>query len=239
MKKWLVLSLILMAVHAEGVFPLLPSKVPLKTNVKVKSSRTKRKKAKYSPYGVRTSVQKDTTQKRFLSIEVRSMSPKIIRDIKISYQFYELRFEHSTTKRVLLTRRMGSTERLVPAGRGQLSIEQLKPLEKKVVETEPLETSYRSIQDRTKLIPKTTRTGTKFGGYIVEYYVGGELAKVDASSNKLYQAYLRSIQRPGTSSPLRMNIRRQSIGKDRRRGTGQPSPGENLRLFQKKRPEDR
>lgn len=208
MKKWFVLLFILVAARGEAMLPLPRAKAPLRTDVKVKRSRAQRKKNEYSRHGFRTSVQKNTEQKTFLAIEVRNMSPKVIKDIKITCRFYELHFERSTGTRMVLTRRMGSTERLVPSGTGHLSIAQLKPLEKKVVESQPVETSYRAIQDTTKLISRTKTTGTKFGGYIVEYFVGGELVKRDASSRRLYEAYLRSLRQPGASSPLRMNIRR-------------------------------
>lgn len=208
MKKWFVLLLILMTVRAEGMVPLPQTKVPLKTDVKVKSSRRRTKGNDYSEYGARTSVRKNTQQRSFLAIEVRNMSPKVMKDIKISYQFYKLQFERSTGTRMVLTRRLGGEEKLVRSGGGQLKIAQLKPLEKKVVESEPIETSYRATQDLNRRVSQTTTTGTKFGGYIVEYFVGGKLAKRDASSMRLYEAYLRSIRQPGTSAPLRMNIRR-------------------------------
>ncbi len=207
MKKWLVLLLLLTTVPAEGMFPLPQTKVPLQTDVKVKSHRTEQEKDKYSNSPVRTAVEKDATQKAILSIEVRNMSPRVIRDIKISYQLYELQFERSTSRRVLVGGGVGSREKLVLATHGQLTINELKTLEKKVVETEPLETSYRATQDLTKLISRTKSSGSKFGGYIVEYFVGGELVKRDASSRRLHEAYLRFIQPTGTSSSLRMNVR--------------------------------
>lgn len=190
------------------MFPLPQTKVPLRTDVKVKQSRTQTNKNDYSRYGVRTSVRKNTEQKTFLAIEVQNMSPKVIKDLKVFYRFYELQFERSTGTRIVLTRRMGNTERLVSCGSGQSSIPQLKPLEKKVVKSQPVETSYGATQDTTKLIARTKTTGTKFGGYIVEYFVGGQLVKRDASSRRLYEAYLKSLRKPGTSGPLRMNIRR-------------------------------
>jgi len=190
------------------MFPLPQTKVPLKTDVKVKSSRRRTKRNDYSEYGARTSVRKNTQQRSFLAIEVRNMSPKTIRDIEISYHLYELQFERSTGTRLVLTRRLGGEEMLVRSGGGQLRIAQLKPLEKKVLESEPIETSYRATQDLNKRVSQTRTTGTKFGGYIVEYFVGGKLVKRDASSRRLYEAYFRSIRQPGTSAPLRMNIRR-------------------------------
>jgi hypothetical protein len=208
MKKWFVLLFILVAVRGEAMLPLRQAKVPLRTDVKVKRSRAQRKKNEYSGEGFRTSVQKNTEQNTFLAIEVQNMSPKVIKDIKILCRFYRLQFERSTGTRMVLTRRMGDTERLVASGMEHLSIAQLDPLEKKVVESESLETSYRATQDTTKLISRTNTTGTKFGGYIVEYFVGDELVKRDASSRSLHEAYLKSLRRPGTPTPLRMNIRR-------------------------------
>jgi len=208
MKKWLVPLVILMAVQAEGMVPLPQLNVPLKTQVKVKSSRERNRKNRYSRTGVRTSTQKNTTQRVFLSIEVRNMSPKIIRDVKIIYRFYELQFERSTGQRIVFTRYLGGTEKLVQSSTGQLSIAQLKPLENKVVTTEPFETSYRSTRDTRTYISNTRTAGAKFGGYIVEYSVGGQIVKRDASSMRLYEAYLRSIRQPGRSGPLRMNVRK-------------------------------
>ncbi|NQT81784.1 hypothetical protein HQ563_02085 [bacterium] len=208
MKKWFVLLLSLAALQAEGMVPLPQLNVPIKTDVKVKSSKDRNRKNQYSRRGLRTSVQKDTAQRVFLSIEVRNMSPKVIRDMTISYQLYELQFERSTGKRLVLTRRLGQGEKLVAAGRGQLTIPQLKPLEKKVVESKPLETRYRSTLDTRKFVSQTKTTGTKFGGYIVEYSVGGRVVKRDASSRRLHEAYLRSIRPPGSSTGLRMNIRK-------------------------------
>jgi hypothetical protein len=208
MKKWFVLLFTLLLGRAEGMFPLPQTNVPLKTDVRVKSSRAQTIKSEHSPSGARTAIQRDTTRRVFLSIEVRNMSPRLVKDIAISYRFYELEFERSTGNRFVLTRRMEDTEKFVAANSGRLTIAQLKPLERKTVETEPLETTYRSTQDLTKAISQTKTSGKEFGGYIVEYYVGDQLVKRDASSRRLYEAYLRSIGAPDTSQPLRMNIRR-------------------------------
>jgi hypothetical protein len=208
MKKWLVPLLVMFATHAEGVFPIQHTKVALKTDIKVKTSKKGTKGNEYSAPGAWTGVRKDKAQSTYLAIEVRNMSPKIVKDLKISYQFFELQFDRSSTTRYVFTRTMGPDEKLVPSGRGELTIPQLKPLEKKVVETEPVETSYRSTQDLTKLIPQTKTTGSKFGGYVVEYFAAGQLVKRDASSRSLLEAYLRAIQKQKSAAPLRMNVGR-------------------------------
>jgi hypothetical protein len=208
MKKWFVLLLMLPAFPMEGMVPLPQTSVPMKTEVKVKSEKQRTRKNEYSAPGYRTAVKKNTSQSVFLSIEVQSMSPKPIKDLRISYRFYELQFERSSGNRLVFARRWGTKEKLVPSSGGQLTIEELKPLEKKVVESESLETSYGSETDTTKIISQTRTTGSKYGGYIVEYFVEGKLVKWDASSRRLLEAYARSRQAGGsTSGGLKMNVR--------------------------------
>ncbi len=209
MRRWLLPLLIVPVFGAEAMVPLPQMNVPLKTEVKVKSEKQRRRKNQYAPAGYQTSVNKNTSQSVFLSIEVRNMSPKVMKDLRISYQFYKLEFERSTGTRMVLTRRLGSQERLVSATRGELKIKELKPLEKKLVESGSLDTSYNSVQDRTKVISQTKTIGTKYGGYIVEYFLGGQLARRDASSRSLLEAYVRSLRgSPASSSGLRMNVGR-------------------------------
>ncbi len=209
MRTSLAVLFALLATAAEGTVPLPRTNVALKTDVKVKSAKEGKRKNEYSEIGYRTSVEKDTTQKVVLSISVRNMSPQLLKDIKISYQLYELEFEYSTGQRLILSRQIGpSNERLVPKARGELKIEQLKRLEEKVVQTDPLESSYRSTQDMTKIISETRTSGSKFGGYIVEYYVGGELVKRDASSRNLLEAYVGSLGGQPGSGTLRMKVGR-------------------------------
>jgi len=208
MKKCLVLLLVFVAVQAEAVLPQRQPKVSLRTDVKVKSSKDRSKKEAYSVYGRQTTVQKDTKEAAFLSIEVRNVSPQVVRDLKIVYKLFELQIDRSTNKRIIYTGRNPRTEKLVATESGQLKIEELKPLEKKVVESQTLETSYQSTQDRAWLISRTTTTGSKFGGYIVEYYVGDKLVKRDASSRNLLEAYMRSLQGQQPSNPLKMRTDR-------------------------------
>jgi len=205
MRKWLVLLLLIAISRVEGMVPLQQTTVPLKTDVRVKTSRRETVKDEYSGFGMRESSQKNITEKTFLSIEVRNLSGRLLKELKIVYRFFDLQFDRSTNERLILTRRMADTEKLIASGSGELTIADLKPLEKKVVETEPYETSYRSTQDLTKFIPRTKTTGTKFGGYIVEYFVAGQLVKRDASTRRLHEAYLRSIRAPGANS-LRMKV---------------------------------
>lgn len=207
MKRWLLVLLVLPALEAEGMVPLLKTSVPLKTKVRVKSEKQRTRKNQYSAPGYRTAVKKNTSQSVFLSIEVQSMSPKPIKDMRISYRFYELQFERSSGNRLVFSRRWGTKEKLVPSSGGQLTIEELKPLEKKVVESESLQTSYRSETDMRKIISQTRTTGSKYGGYIVEYFVGGKVVKWDASSRRLLEAYAKSRQRGTTPGGLRMNVR--------------------------------
>ena len=209
MKRWLVPLIVLFALPAEGMFPLPNTKVPLNTDVRVRSSKKGTRRNEYSPYGVLTAVEKEKTQKAFLAIEVRNMSGKVLRDLKIVYQLYELQFESSTNRTVIYSRRAGrGKEKFVASQRGELVIKELKPLEKKVVESEPIVSTYQSSQDMTKLLSQTSTKGSKFGGYIVEYFVNEKLAKRDASSRRLHEAYLRAIQPKQTSPGMRMNVGR-------------------------------
>jgi hypothetical protein len=195
MKTWIFVLAILVGLHAEAAVPVSESRPALRTDVKVRSSRDRTRENKYSNVGVRTSVERDITEKAFLSIEVRNVSPKPLKDIKISYQFYELQIDRSTGNRMVLTRGMGPrAEKLIASGKGELSIEQLKPLEKKVVETEPIMASSHSSTDMTKLLADTKTTGRRFGGYVIEYYVGDIFVKRDASSMSLLQAHLKSTR---------------------------------------------
>jgi len=209
MKRWLVVLFVLMAVEAEGMVPLRRPSVALKTEIKVKSSKKKSRRDEYTKYGQRAAVEKDTKQTAYLAIEVRNMSPRIVKNLRIVYQLYELQFEQASNKTIIYRLGSGrSREKLVPAGRGELMIEQLKTLEKKVVESEPIVSSYRSTQDMTKVISQTKSSGRKFGGYIVEYFVGDELVKRDASSRRLHEAYLRSHRGQPGPGPTIMKIRR-------------------------------
>jgi hypothetical protein len=210
MKKCLILLAILMAVEAEGMVPLQRPSVALKTDVKIRSSKDKNRRDEYTKYGNRTAVEKDTKQTACLAIEVRNMSPRVVKNIRVVYQLYELQFEQASNKTIIYRLGSGrSREKLVPAGKGELTIEQIKPLEVKVVESEPIESSYRSTQDMTKIVSQTKTSGRKFGGYIVEYFVGDELVKRDASSQRLHETYLRSLQaREGTAPSLMMKVQR-------------------------------
>jgi len=198
MKSWIFVLAILVGIQAEAAVPVSQSTPALRTAVKVRSARDRTRENKYSNIGVRTSVERDITEKVFLSIEVRNMSPKPLKDIKISYHFYEFQIDRSTTNRIVLTRRMGpGIEKLVASGKGELTIEQLKPLERKIVETEPTDASYHSSTDMTRLLADTKTTGRKFGGYVIEYSVDDKVIKRDASSMSLLQAHLKSTQ-PGS-----------------------------------------
>jgi hypothetical protein len=209
MKRWLVPLIVLFALPAEGMFPLPNTKVPLKTDVRVRSSKKGTRQNEYSPYGVLTSVEKEKTQQAFLAIEVRNMSNRVLKDLKIVYQLYELQFESSTNKTVIFSRRVGrSKEKFVPVQKGELLIPELKPLENKVVESEALLSTYQSNQDMTKLLSQTSTSGSKFGGYIVEYFVGGKLAKRDASSRRLHEAYLGALEPKQPSPGMKMNVAR-------------------------------
>lgn len=207
MKRWLVLLAFLMAVDAEAMVPLQRTTVAIKTDVKVKSESDRTRRDEYTNYGYRTGIEKDTKQSAFLSIEVRNMSPRVIEKLRIVYQLYELEFEHASNRTIVFNRAIGrGREKLVPAGKGELSVENLKPLEVKVVESEPITSSYRSTQDTTKLISQTTTSGRKFGGYIIEYFSGDELVKRDASSQRLHEAYLQALKVQQGAVPLQMKV---------------------------------
>jgi len=209
MKKLFVLAITAMAIQAEAMVPLQRTTVAIKTDVKVKSGKDRTRRDEYTNYGYRTGIEKDTKQSAFLSIEVRNMSPRVIEKLRIVYHLYELEFEQASNKTIIYRLGSGrSQEKLVPAGTGELTIEQLKPLEVKVVESEPITASYRSTQDTTKLISQTRTSGRKFGGYIVEYFSGDELVKRDASSQRLHEAYLRSLQPQQGGVPLQMKVTR-------------------------------
>jgi hypothetical protein len=209
MKKLIVLVVTAMAIQAHAMVPLQQTSVAIKTDVKVKSEKDRTRRNEYTNYGYRTAIEKDTKQSAFLSIEVRSMSPRPIEKLRIVYHLYELEFEHATNKTILFTRAIGrGRERFAYAGKGELSIENLKPLEVKVVESEPIESSYRSTQDTTKIISQTRTSGRKFGGYIVEYFSGDELVKRDASSQRLHEAYLQSLKPQQGAAPVQMKVNR-------------------------------
>lgn len=209
MRRCLVLLAFLMAVDAEAMVPMQRTTVAIKTEVKVKSEKDRTRRDEYTNYGYRTAIEKDTKQSAFLSIEVRNMSPRPIEKLRIVYRLYELEFEHASNRTIIY--RLGSgrgREKLVPAGTGELMIEQLKPLEVKVVESEPIASSYRSTQDTTKIISQTRTSGRKFGGYIVEYFSGDELVKRDASSQRLHEAYLQALKPQQGTVPVQMKVTR-------------------------------
>ena len=207
MKTLMVLVVAVMAIQAEAMVPLQRTTVAIKTDVKVKSESDRTRRDEYTNYGYRTGIEKDTKQSAFLSIEVRNMSPRVIEKLRIVYQLYELEFERASNRTIVFNRAMGrGREKFVPAGKGELSIENLKPLEVKVVKSEPIESSYRSTQDTTKLISQTTTSGRKFGGYIIEYFSGDELVKRDASSQRLHEAYVQALKAQQGTVPLQMKV---------------------------------
>ena len=207
MKTLMVLVVAAMATQVHTMVPLQRTTVAIKTDVKVKSESDRTRRDEYTNYGYRTGIEKDTKQSAFLSIEVRNMSPRVIEKLRIVYQLYELEFEHASNRTIVFNRAMGrGREKLVPAGKGELSVENLKPLEVKVVESEPITSSYRSTQDTTKLISQTTTSGRKFGGYIVEYFAGDELVKRDASSQRLHEAYVQALKAQQGAVPLQMKV---------------------------------
>ena len=207
MKRLIVLAVAALAAQSQGMVPLQKTTVAIKTDVKVKSEKDRTRRTEYTNYGYRTAIEKDTKQSAFLSIEVRNMSLRPIEKLRIVYHLYELEFEHASNRTVLFTRAIGrGRERFAYADRGELSIENLKPLEVKVVESKPIESSYRSTQDTTKIISQTTTSGRKFGGYIVEYFSGEELVKRDASSQRLHEAYLQSLKAKQGTSAVQMKV---------------------------------
>ncbi len=211
MKRWFILLALLIAAEADGMIPLRRPSVALKTDVKVKSSREKSRRDEYTKYGYRAAIEKDTKETAYLAIQVRNMSPRIVKNIRVVYHLYELQFQQASNKTIIYRLGSGrSQEKLVPAGTGELMIEQLKPLEVKVVESEPVESSYRSVQDMTKIVSQTKTSGRKFGGYIVEYFSGEELLKRDASSQRLHEMYLRALKakQQEAAPALRMNVGR-------------------------------
>jgi len=193
MKKWLVLLFAVATVQAEGTVPLSGRSIALKTDVRVNTSidrtraRRPRRYRRWFPHSV-------TKEKVFLSIEVQNTTPQAMRHLRISYQFYEFKFAGPTGKKSASSRRWDITKTLVPSKKGRLSVGELKPVEKKVVRTEPFEATYRSTQNRRKLVSQTRTRGRRFGGYIVEYYVGDRLIKRDVSSPSVLAARLRSPQ---------------------------------------------
>jgi len=209
MKTLMVLVVAAMATQVHTMVPLQRTTVAIKTDVKVKSESDRTRRDEYTNYGYRTGIEKDTKQSAFLSIEVRNMSPRVIEKLRIVYHLYELEFEQASNKTIIYRLGSGrSQEKLVPAGTGELTIEQLKPLEVKVVESEPITASYRSTQDTTKLISQTTTSGRKFGGYIVEYFSGEELVKRDASSQRLHEAYVQALKAQQGAVPVQMKVTR-------------------------------
>jgi len=207
MKTLMVVVVAVMAIQANAMVPLQRTTVAIKTDVKIKSEKDRKRRDEYTNYGYRTGIEKDTKQSAFLSIEVRNMSPRVIERLRIVYQLYELEFERASNRTIVFNRAMGrGREKFVPAGKGELSIENLKPLEVKVVKSEPIESSYRSTQDTTKLISQTTTSGRKFGGYIIEYFSGDELVKRDASSQRLHEAYVQALKAQQGTVPLQMKV---------------------------------